>query len=552
MTIFMSLLRRHRGLLALALLASLSSAAAGIGLLNEINRLIAGSLVLGTGQASFFAGLLLVLFACGFGAQALLTALGHRVVYELRLQMVKRLLDTPIEQLEKIGSASLYATLSKDIEAIGMAFNRLPFVLYNGILMLGGCVYLSWLSWQLLLICAVGLGLGVWLAYGWFARMGGLMKVVRDTEDQLYSAYEAAIEGRYELALNSQRKQRFYGLDLQPAAERARAHEVRADRYWTLSMNWTMALILGLAGGLFATGAALGLPGATVAAFVLVLMFLRMPLNDLIGSLPTLVSGNVALAKIESLALASYRPEFVMQEPIVPTTGEVLLRLEGLAYEYPHASDDYGFRLGPVDLSVRTGETLFIVGGNGSGKSTLAKLLTGLYQPSAGRLSLYGEDIGEERRDWYRSHFSTVFSTFYLFERLVGPQGDFDAELAQAWLARLRMERKVSIDPAGLLSTTQLSQGQRKRLALLVALVEERPILLLDEWAADQDPAFRAFFYLQLLPELKARGKTVIAISHDDRYFAVADRVLKCEGGQLSQLDNGSFSPLQEPVAAMA
>jgi putative ATP-binding cassette transporter len=206
--------------------------------------------------------------------------------------------------------------------------------------------------------------------------------------------------------------------------------------------------------------------------------------------------------------------------------------------------------LGPIDLQVYAGETLFIVGGNGSGKSTLAMLLTGLYRPSGGSLSLHGEAITDARRDWYRSHFSTVFSSFHLFERLVGPTGDFDLSLAQAWLARLRMERKVSVDPAGLLSTTQLSQGQRKRLALLVALVEERPILLLDEWAADQDPLFRAFFYLELLPELKSRGKTVIAISHDDRYFAVADRVLKCDGGQLSVLDKSGFRPLQETLAS--
>lgn len=549
MTVFMSLLQRHRGLLTLALLGSLASAAAGIALLNEINQLIAGTQVMGASQGGLYLGLLLVLFACGFGSQALLTALGHRVVYELRLQLVKRLLDTPIEQLEKIGTPALYATLSKDVESIGQAFNRLPFVLYNGILMLGGCVYLAWLSWQLALLCGVLLGLGVWLAHGWFARMRELMKVVRDTDDQLYTAYTSAIEGRYELALNTARKQRFYELDLLTAADRARGNEVLADRYWTLSLNWTVTLILGLAGSLFAAGALLGIAAATVAAFVLVLMFLRMPLNDLIGSLPTLVAGNVALAKIESLTLAPCRPEFTAQQPRFPSSGEMLLKLEGLTYEYPPVCDDYGFHLGPIDLHVHAGETLFIVGGNGSGKSTLAKLLTGLYRPSGGLLSLHGEEITDDRRDWYRSHFSTVLSSFHLFERLVGPEGDFDMALAQAWLVRLRMERKVSIDPAGLLSTTRLSQGQRKRLALLVALLEERPILLLDEWAADQDPLFRAFFYLELLPELKARGKTVIAISHDDRYFAVADRVIKCDAGQLSELDKSAFRPVQEQLA---
>ncbi|ROM83004.1 ABC transporter ATP-binding protein [Pseudomonas brassicacearum] len=537
MTLFLSLLKRHRGLLSLGLLASLVSAAAGIGLLNEINRLIAGAVTMNTLLAAKFVGLLVLLFACGFGSQALLTALGHRVVYELRLQMVKRLLDTSIEQLEKIGEASLYATLSKDIVSIGQAFNRLPFVFYNTVLMLGGCLYMAWLSWQLLLICVVGLGLGTWLAHGWFNKMRQLMKRVRETDDRLYAAYQGAIEGRFELALNARRKERFYSLDLQPAAEYARRNEVHADRYWTLSLNWTVALILALAGGLFAAGAWLGLGNGVIAAFVLVLMFLRMPLNDLIGSLPTLVAGNVSLAKIETLAFADYRTEFTAQ------TGQAdvrqpMLELQGLGYDYPHAADDYGFRLGPVDLSVAKGEILFIVGGNGSGKSTLAKLLTGLYEPSAGTLHLQGVEITPQLRDWYRAHFSTVFSSFYLFERLVGPNGDFDMDLAQAWLERLRMERKVTIDKQGGLSTTRLSQGQRKRLALLVALVEERPILLLDEWAADQDPGFRGFFYQELLPELKAQGKTIIAISHDDRYFSIADRVLKCDGGQLYPFDH--------------
>ncbi|MGF6487998.1 cyclic peptide export ABC transporter [Pseudomonas frederiksbergensis] len=537
MTLFLSLLKRHRGLLSLGLLASLVSAAAGIGLLNEINRLIAGAVTMNTLLAAKFVGLLVLLFACGFGSQALLTALGHRVVYELRLQMVKRLLDTSIEQLEKIGEASLYATLSKDIVSIGQAFNRLPFVFYNTVLMLGGCLYMAWLSWQLLLICVVGLSLGTWLAHGWFNKMRQLMKRVRETDDRLYAAYQGAIEGRFELALNARRKERFYSLDLQPAAEYARRNEVHADRYWTLSLNWTVALILALAGGLFAAGAWLGLGNGVIAAFVLVLMFLRMPLNDLIGSLPTLVAGNVSLAKIETLAFADYRTEFTAQ------TGQAdvrqpMLELRGLGYDYPHAADDYGFRLGPVDLSVAKGEILFIVGGNGSGKSTLAKLLTGLYEPSAGTLRLQGVEITPQLRDWYRAHFSTVFSSFYLFERLVGPNGDFDMDLAQAWLERLRMERKVTIDEQGGLSTTRLSQGQRKRLALLVALVEERPILLLDEWAADQDPGFRGFFYQELLPELKAQGKTIIAISHDDRYFSIADRVLKCDGGQLYPFDH--------------
>jgi ABC-type siderophore export system, fused ATPase and permease components len=103
---------------------------------------------------------------------------------------------------------------------------------------------------------------------------------------------------------------------------------------------------------------------------------------------------------------------------------------------------------------------------------------------------------------------------------------------AQALLAALQLTQKVTLKE-GKFSTLALSTGQRKRLALLVAWLEDRPFYLFDEWAADQDPAFREVFYHQLLPALTARGKAVVVITHDDRYFHLADRCLKLEWGQL-------------------
>lgn len=536
MNVFLSLIRRFRVLLLLTSLASVCSALAGIGLISAINQRIAAPATPGAHWALVFGALLLVLFVCGFASQALLTALGHRVVYEMRLVMLKRVLDTGIERLEQIGAAALYAALTKDVAAIGMAFNRLPFVLYNGVLVLGGFAYLAWLSWQLFLLTIIAVGGGALFAQVMMLRMRALMKQVRETDDAIFAGYEGAIEGRCELALNATRKQLFFEQDFMPAAERARQLEVRADRYWIFSLNWGAVLILGLAGLMFVAGDYFAVPAQAVVAFVLVLMFLRMPLNDLVEGLPMLLSGSVALEKIDSLALEAHRAGFDVQPAAAPVApGLLLLLLQDVQYQYPHASDEYGFRLGPVNLQLTSGEILFIVGGNGSGKSTLARILTGLYQPSAGRIELLGKEAGAGNSAWYRSYFSTVFSNFHLFQGLVGPLGTFDPALAQAFLQRLRLERKVALHD-GRLSTVRLSQGQRKRLALLMAHVEQRPILLLDEWAADQDPPFRDFFYRELLPELRRGGKTVIAISHDDRYFGVADRVLRCDGGVLQPL----------------
>jgi putative ATP-binding cassette transporter len=207
------------------------------------------------------------------------------------------------------------------------------------------------------------------------------------------------------------------------------------------------------------------------------------------------------------------------------------LELKGVTHSYHREREDSSFILGPIDLTIRPGELIFVTGGNGSGKTTLVKMLTGLYAPEGGEIRLDDEVITLANRDSYRQHFSVVFSDFYLFESFFGMvSSDLDAQ-ALDYLIQLQLDHKVQVKD-GKLSTTELSQGQRKRLALLTAYLEDRSIYVFDEWAADQDPQFKEIFYYQLLQDLKARGKTVIVISHDDRYFHVADRILKLDFGK--------------------
>ena len=179
---------------------------------------------------------------------------------------------------------------------------------------------------------------------------------------------------------------------------------------------------------------------------------------------------------------------------------------------------------------------MFLIGGNGSGKSTLAMLLTGLYQPQSGTLLLDGKAITADELDVWRSQFSAVFTDLHLFDRLIGRDGvAANPALVQQWLERLKMQDKLKIEGNKVLNL-RLSKGQSKRLALLLAVAEERDVLLLDEWAADQDPHFRRIFYRELLPWLQQAGKTVFAISHDDHYFIHADRLLEMREGQLTEL----------------
>ncbi|HEY9642170.1 MAG TPA: ATP-binding cassette domain-containing protein [Coleofasciculaceae cyanobacterium] len=224
------------------------------------------------------------------------------------------------------------------------------------------------------------------------------------------------------------------------------------------------------------------------------------------------------------------RPGEKFQEPgLHPPHGD---RNGGRPMHPPQGGEEKGFLLGPISLSLQPGEITYIVGGNGSGKSTLAKLITGLYFPQSGSIHLNGTLITDDNREWYRQHFSAIFTDFHLFDSYLGfNHTNLDREV-ESYLRQLQLDHKVQVKE-GVLSTTRLSQGQRKRLALLTAYLEDRPIYLFDEWASDQEPLFRDLFYKQILVRLKERGKTVIVITHDDRYFHLADHIIKLDYGKI-------------------
>jgi putative ATP-binding cassette transporter len=275
-----------------------------------------------------------------------------------------------------------------------------------------------------------------------------------------------------------------------------------------------------------------------LTGYVLVVLYINTPITVLVNTLPTFNQAKVALQKVEALGLSLKRDlEEDSPAQLDASVEWQSLALEGVTHTYYREQEDSNFVLGPLDLSFRPGELVFITGGNGSGKSTLAKVLTGLYLPETGVIRLDGQPVTDENRESYRQLFSAVFSDFYLFERVANSNGSDSSNLdAQAhdYLVRLQLDHKVRVE-GGTLSTTALSQGQRKRLMLLNAYMEDRPFYVFDEWASDQDPLFKQVFYTQILSDLKQRDKTVIVISHDDRFYHLADRIIKLDYGHQVQ-----------------
>lgn len=530
----MSLLRliymQYRWPFIAVMTLSLLSAVLGIGLIAFINQQLIVSVNTSLWVLPQLLGLLLLLMAVTFAAQLGLTQLGHHFICRLRGEFIKRILDTQLQRLEATGSASLLAALTSDMRNITLAFVRLPELIQGVIITVGCAGWLAWLSAKMMLVTTLWIGVTVTGSWVLVARVYHHLATLRDTEERLYKDYQMVTGGRKELSLNRHRARYVFQQLYQKDAEHYRHHSVRADSFHLSAVNWSNIMMLGAIGLVFFLANGLGWADTAVAAtYSLTLLFLRTPLLQAIGALPTLLSAQVAFGKIQSFELAEYRATF---DSVPAKKNWQTLELREVVFHYGKE----GFTVGPVNLALKRGELVFLIGGNGSGKSTLAMLLTGLYQPSSGHLLLDGEEINTADSGEVRQLFSAVFTDPHLFDFLSGPEGHpVDPLLVQQWLERLHMQHKLRLQGDNVLHM-QLSKGQSKRLALLSAAAEQRDILLLDEWAADQDPHFRRIFYRELLPWLKATGKTVFAISHDDRYFAYADRLLEMHNGKLTEL----------------
>jgi putative ATP-binding cassette transporter len=538
-TLFAFVYRQARGMVSLAILAGLVSGAAGAAQIAILNAALAA-----TGASTpardprllltAFAVLLLAAPATRMVCQYLLVKLGQDMLYGLRMRLAGSILTTPLARLEQLGSGRLLVALTDDTSVITEALIVIPEAASNTALFLGGLVYLGWLSPSLL---GLFLLFFVPLLALYRAPIAGTFKryrEAREEEDALYGYFTGVTSGTKELKLNRDRRAA-YLRRMAGTADTLRRLFTRANLTLAavVAFGWTffMALI-----GLIVFGAPslLHVPPATLVGYVLVLLYIRGPLQQVITNLSQLGRGGVALAKLETLGLRLSQDA----EPDAPQAASPVpwrrLELAGVTFSFPREQGEADFVLGPLDLVLRPGELIFLIGGNGSGKTSFAKLLLGLYEPAAGAIHRDGERIGRATLDRYRQSFSAVFFDFHLFDHLPEGKGslaDLDGD-SRRYLRELQLDGKVDVAD-GKLSTLALSQGQRKRLALLSAYLEDRPLYLFDEWAADQDPYFKEVFYRRLLPQLKARGKTVLVISHDDRYFDVADRVVRFSEGKI-------------------
>lgn len=482
-----------------------------------------------------FAGLCLLLPVARLVSERLLNRLAQQTMYELRIQLCRQILAAPLRHLEQLGAARLLAALTDDIPAIVNTVAFLPLIFVNTALVVGCLVYMGLLWWVLLAIVLLFLAVGVAGYQLPIIRVRNIFRLARQQADLLQGHLRALIYGIKELKLHDERRSAFLKDGLEATAGAMRQHNTAGLNLYTAAGSWGQVLVFLVIGlMLFAFPRLHAVSTPMLAAYTLTLLYLMTPLQMIMNTLPQLTRANVALGAVKSLgfSLAAEPPEEMARNGFASAEWKTLEFL-AVTHAYRREGESSDFVLGPVDLLFQTGEMVFITGGNGSGKTTLIKLLTGLYLPESGRITIDGRPVTAENKETYRQYFSVVFADFYLFDDMLGlARPELDQQV-RGYLDQLQLSHKVRV-ASGKLSTTELSQGQRKRLALLTAFLEDRPVYVFDEWAADQDPYFKNIFYTQLLPQLKARNKTVFVISHDDRYYFVADRVIKLDDGQIA------------------
>jgi len=451
------------------------------------------------------------------------TAEIEAIIHRLRLRLMDHVRRSELLPLESIGRAEIVGAITKETATLTQASNTLAFVAQGAVLVSFVIIYIAYLS---LLAFALTVGIVGSAALVLQARSRQLALETREAsiwENRLFDRLLDLLNGFKEVRLNSLRSDHLFD-DIAEVSRTAANIKIRAQSETYKRMVFLQSSLYALLGAIVFAVPTLSdtLAGASITKIITALVFVVGTCFGLVQSMPIVTAANVAADNIERLEgrlLASVAAETVTVAELMKRFDKI--EMHDVVFRYIDKLSETVFQVGPIDFTLQSGDLVFITGGNGSGKSTFLKLLAGLYKPDFGEITFDGVCVADSTRQNYRGLIAAIFPDFHLFHRLYGIPDPDPAEVDRL-LTQFQLIDKTRITN-GEFCTVDLSGGQRKRLALIVCLLENRPMLLLDEWAADQDPEFRRKFYFDLLPALKRAGTTVVAVTHDDRYLDELD-----------------------------
>ena len=449
----------------------------------------------------------------------------YNFVYDNELFLAKKLQNSSLKQLENLGTERIYGIIEEMRVFIflpGIMTNTL-----NSLLVILLCIgYLFMLSYKSTLVIIVLIAI---IAYVYFLvgkKLSRKLNVLRSKNDFFNKYIHDIIQGFKELKISETRKNNLYSNVSFNRTEAKNLDKFLANNFNAINILSQYGLYVVFGVILFLLPVFGFIQTREMVSFVTVLLFMSGPLNRLITMQNMYTRTRIAIKRVKSFfkEISTSKIEEEKEESTV-------IDFENLQFKDCQFEHNASFGLGPINLSIDKGEIIFIIGGNGSGKSTFINLLTGLYSPSSGEILLNNDPIQCNTPN-YQNLLSVIFTDNYIFSQ---NYDNYSLKNNKEYISLLKLMEldNVLLDDEESSARRKFSKGQSKRMSMIFAMLEKSPILILDEWAADQDPYFRKYFYEKLIPMFKQQGKTIIAVTHDDAYFQHADRILKFEYGKI-------------------
>lgn len=468
-------------------------------------------------------------------------------IMKFRVRIFEKIGKSSLTSFDDIESSRITVTLSEKAEVLTQAARSFSESATSCFMALFSFLYIAWLSMEAFCLFSISMVI-VTVVYA--QKHGKIRKMIHQSmkkDEEFFQSLFHLLNGFKELKMNRLKHEDLRENYLKRISVENRFLRTQIEEsieQLNLLVKVFLYAILGT--NLFILPQIANVEASLVVNLTTVILFLWGPLGSAILMVPNLTKADLAIENLMELEalLDKGREETEhgahQQKESAPQQKFQEIKLEKVFFQYPKKEDSESFSIGPINMTIASGDLTFIVGGNGSGKSTFMKILTGLYPPHKGTIYLDGKRVRSKSRIEYRENFSVLFTDFHLFDRLYGlGDDDIDEKEMGQWLKKMQLEEKTHFLD-GRFSNLDLSTGQRKRLALIVCMFDDKPIYVFDEVAADQDPSFRRYFYEQFLVELREEGKTVIAVTHDDKYFKHADHLYKLDYGVLTKLDKQS------------
>jgi putative ATP-binding cassette transporter len=464
------------------------------------------------------------------------TGIVEGIIRDIRMRIMRSIRTTNLMVFEKMNRGRIYSVLSTDTLTLSISSGAIINATSSACMLLFVVVNIGFLSGYALAITLVFITSAVLIYIGKSQTVNTELAAAGRLENDFFENLNGLLYGYKELKLSRPKSTDFFNADLWNVITSTAALRTKTGRTMNQSVLIGQSFLLfTVAGVLFLLPNIKPEDVSVVVPVVAIVLFAAGPIGDVVVAIPSLSRACSSIDNIynleKDLKQSQNDVEISAEQQALHEEPFESLSCKGLSFSYPAAPGNGAdsFRLPPFDFTVKAGEIVFVVGGNGSGKSTFLKLLTALYQPVSGQIEWNGRVVTADRLASYRNLFTPIFTDFHIFKRILGVP-NLDEVKVRELIARMELVGKTDVENKRL-THTDLSTGQKKRLALILAKLDDRPIYIFDEWAADQDPIFRRFFYTTLLPEIKADGHAVIAVTHDDSYFIYADRVLKMEYG---------------------